>query len=979
MKLIAKISLLAVLIISTAVNAYEFLQSSWASNNIEFYTGFNTNEDGTSATNYQSALNNAITSWNNNSNFQYSINSAYKDPCTLSYNSVRFKNDICGTAFGATVLAVAGGSHYSGTTNKARAYIIFNSLNSWGIHDNSSNSPTDFKRVALHEVGHTLGLDHSGTTASIMYYLYQNVTTLQTDDINGIRAIYGLTDDHSNNPSNATAISFNTNISGNIEIGGDDDYFRISVPAGGGYLDIYSTGSTDTYGYLLDSSGNVIAENDDSGVGDNFRFEGTAVAGTYYILVEGYYSNTIGNYNLRADFTAIPNTPSTPSASDGTYTDKVRISWSSVSGANSYIIYRCTSTSSSSCSQISTDSSSPYDYTSATIGTTYYYRLKACSGSSGTGICSDYSNYDTGYRAIVAPNTPTVSDGDYTDKVRISWSSVSGANSYIIYRCTSTNSSSCSQISTDSSSPYNDTSSTAGIIYYYRLTACSGSSGTGICSNYSNYDTGYRAIVAPNTPTASDGDYTDKVRISWSSVSGANSYIIYRCTSTSSSSCSQIGTDSSSPYDDASATIGTTYYYRLKACSGSSGSGNCSSYSNYNQGYRAVATPNTPTASDGDYTDKVRISWSSVSGANSYRIYRSTSASGTYSQIATDSTSPYDYTSAIIGTTYYYKLRACTGSNGSGACSDYSNYDSGYRAIVAPNTPAASDGDYTDKVRISWSSVSGANSYIIYRCTSTSSSSCSQIDTDSSSPYDDTGVTAGIIYYYRLTACSGSSGSSNCSSYSSYNQGHRAITAAPSIAFSPAAITAVVGADIGNITVINIGGVVASYSIAPAITNDLSFNINTGAISGTPSAAASATYIVIATNSFGNSAATISIEVKSFSLDIDGNGSLAAPNDGLIIFKYLLNSNANNLHTTIANDAATDRKTTAQLKTYLDNAGTILDVDGNGTINAPNDGLIIFKYLLNSNANNLHTTITNDAATDRKTTTNLKSYLDKYR
>ena len=912
MKNILKINLLAVLIISAAVNAYVIDTYTWASNKIVFYTGFNTNEDGTSAADYQSALNNAMTSWNNNSNFQYTSVLTYKDPCDISnsdINSTRFKNDICGTAFGATVLAVAGGSHYSGTTNSARAYIIFNSLNSWGIHDNNSDSPIDFKRVALHEVGHTLGLDHEEDNSSIMNPSYQgNITTLQPDDINGIRAIYGLTDDHGNNTSNATAISFNINVSGSIEIGGDDDYFRITVPAGGGYLDIYSTGFTDTYGYLLNSLGSVIAENDNSGVGDNFRFKDTTVAGTYDIIVRGYNSNVTGNYTIRADFTTIPNTPSTPSASDGTYTDKVRISWSSVSGANSYTIYRCTSTSSSSCSQISTDSSSPYDDTSATIGTTYYYQLKACSNSGGNG-CSDYSNYDTGYRAIVVPNTPTVSDGDYTDKVRISWSSVSGANSYIVYRCTSTSSSSCSQISTDSSSPYDDTSATIGTTYYYRLKACSGSSGTGICSDYSNYDTGYRAIVVPNTPAASDGDYTDKVRISWSSVSGANSYIIYRCTGKN-SSCSQIDTDSSLPYDDASATAGIIYYYQLKACSGSGGSGNCSDYSNYDTGYRAIVAPNTPAASDGDYTDKVRISWSSVSGANSYIIYRCTSInSNSCSQIDIDSTSSYDDIGVTAGIIYYYRLIACSGSSGSGNCSDYSNYDSGYRAIVAPNTPTVSDGDYTDKVRISWSSVSGANSYIIYRCTSTSSSSCSQIGTDSTSSYDDTEAAAGIIYYYQLTACSGSSGSGNCSSYSSYNQGHRAISTIPSIAFSPATITAFVRATIDNITVINIGGVVASYSIAPAITNNLSFSTTTGTISGTPSATASATtYTVTAANSKGSDSATISIVVKSFSLDVDGNGSLASSNDGLIIFKYLLNPNANNLHTDIANNAIEGRK-----------------------------------------------------------------------
>ncbi len=134
-----------------------------------------------------------------------------------------------------------------------------------------------------------------------------------------------------------------------------------------------------------------------------------------------------------------------------------------------------------------------------------------------------------------------------------------------------------------------------------------------------------------------------------------------------------------------------------------------------------------------------------------------------------------------------------------------------------------------------------------------------------------------------------------------------------------------------------------------------------------------------ATNSFPSYTVIITvIEEKAFSLDVDGNGTINAPNDGLIIFKYLLNSNANNLHTTIASDTPDGRKTTPQLKAYLDDAGTILDVDGNGTINAPNDGLIIFKYLLNSNANNLHTTIASDAPDGKKTTPQLKAYLDLY-
>ena len=117
--------------------------------------------------------------------------------------------------------------------------------------------------------------------------------------------------------------------------------------------------------------------------------------------------------------------------------------------------------------------------------------------------------------------------------------------------------------------------------------------------------------------------------------------------------------------------------------------------------------------------------------------------------------------------------------------------------------------------------------------------------------------------------------------------------------------------------------------------------------------------------------------VAAFSLDVDGNESFTASNDGLIIFKYLLNSNANNLHTTISSNALGTRRTTPELRAYLDGAGDILDVDGNGSFTASNDGLIIFKYLLNSNANNLHTTVSSNAPEGRQKTAELKAYLDR--
>ena len=207
--------------------------------------------------------------------------------------------------------------------------------------------------------------------------------------------------------------------------------------------------------------------------------------------------------------------------------------------------------------------------------------------------------------------------------------------------------------------------------------------------------------------------------------------------------------------------------------------------------------------------------------------------------------------------------------------------------------------------------------------------------------------------------------------------------AAPDISLSTTTVVASVATAITNITVSNDGGT-ATYSISPTLSEGLSFATNTGTISGIPSTTATLqVYTITASNVTNSDSATLSITVNpaaiTFSLDVDGNQTLNATNDGLIIFKYLLNPDANNLHTTIANDAIDDRKTSAQLKAYLDNAGTILDVDGNQTLNATNDGLIIFKYLLNPDANNLHTTIANDALDSRKTTPELKVYLDTYK
>ena len=106
-------------------------------------------------------------------------------------------------------------------------------------------------------------------------------------------------DDHGDTPSSATPLAVGSSQSGQIETGGDVDYFRVEISASG-ELTVHTTGSLDTRGQLEDSAGAVLARDDDGGDGYNFRLAHTVSAGTYYIKVEGYNASTTGRYTIHA-------------------------------------------------------------------------------------------------------------------------------------------------------------------------------------------------------------------------------------------------------------------------------------------------------------------------------------------------------------------------------------------------------------------------------------------------------------------------------------------------------------------------------------------------------------------------------------------------------------------------------------------------------------------------------------------------------
>ena len=104
-------------------------------------------------------------------------------------------------------------------------------------------------------------------------------------------------DDHSNSFTGATYISSSGLKVGTINSVGDVDFFRFYLSSRKN-INIYTTGSTDTYGYLYNQHGSQISDNDDSGPGYNFKFVKTLNPGWYYVKVRHYSRRRTGSYSL---------------------------------------------------------------------------------------------------------------------------------------------------------------------------------------------------------------------------------------------------------------------------------------------------------------------------------------------------------------------------------------------------------------------------------------------------------------------------------------------------------------------------------------------------------------------------------------------------------------------------------------------------------------------------------------------------------
>lgn len=246
--------------------------------------------------------------------------------------------------------------------------------------------------------------------------------------------------------------------------------------------------------------------------------------------------------------------------------------------------------------------------------------------------------------------TPTTWASNETVGIKVSWTAVSNAKKYNIYR-RAAGSSSWVYLGTTTANVYLDDGVYNGKYYAYSVRAYDST------GNYSAYDKAKTySVKCVNTPVlTSIKNVTAGIQINWGAVASGCVYRVYR-RGAGSSSWLYLGNTTSTSFVDGKATSGAYWRYTVRAVS----SGFYSGFDTAGLYTMRLANPYSIKAVvNGTY---VSLSWARINGATNYRVYRR-GAGETYWTYLGSVDTPYCYDYSIQSDKYYrYTVRAARGN-----------------------------------------------------------------------------------------------------------------------------------------------------------------------------------------------------------------------------------------------------------------------------------------------------------------------------
>lgn len=477
-----------------------------------------------------------------------------------------------------------------------------------------------------------------------------------------------------------------------------------------------------------------------------FQDTGLNSATLYYYRICAYNAAGSSGYTSVASATtqtAIPAAPTSLLASAAS-TSSIALSWTdNASNETGYYVER--SPDDSTWTQIASLSANVTTYTDSSLAsaTTYYYRVRAYNA----GGDSAYTNVASATTQTPPPGVPTAftATAVSTTEIDLAWSDNSNQLGFYIER--SPDDSTWTQIASTTSTSYQNTGLTSSTTYYYRIRAYN----AGGDSGYANAVSATTLTPIPTAPTTlvATAAGTTQINLSWTdnSTNESGFYIERSPNNTNWTQITSVPANTTS-YSDTNLSSSTLYYYRVRAYN----TGGDSAYTNVSSATTLTPVPTVPNSFVATVASSTEIdlSWSDNSNQTGFYIERSLNDS-TWTQIASTSSTTYADTALSSSTLYYYRIRAYN----AGGDSAYAGPISATTLVTPPTAPNSlvATSVNTAEIDLSWTNTA-SNASGIYIERSPDNATWSQIASVSSTTttYDDTGLTVGATFFYRIRA-----------------------------------------------------------------------------------------------------------------------------------------------------------------------------------------------------------------------------------
>jgi titin len=475
-----------------------------------------------------------------------------------------------------------------------------------------------------------------------------------------------------------------------------------------------------------------------------------ATGGSYTVTLTttdnlGAQDTDVAMANVAASVT-IPNPPSALNATAAS-SSRIDLTWSDNSSNETGFKIERASSSTGPFTQIGTSTLASFSDMSAPTASTSFYRVSAYN-TAGT---SAPSNVDSATTSDNVPASPSAlgATAISSSRIDLNWTDNSSNESGFKVERSSSSTGPFTQIGTSTAASFSDTSAPTASTSFYRVSAYN-TAGTSAPSNTANATT-------PDVPPAAASGLgatavsSSRIDLNWTDNSSNESGFKIERSSSSTGPFTQIGTSTTPTFSDMSAPVASTSFYRVIAYN-TAGSAAASNVASATTSDNVPASPSALGAT-AISSSRIDLNWTDNSSNESgFKVERSSSSTGPFTQIGTSTAASFSDTSAPTASTSFYRVSAYN-TAGTSAPSNTANATTPDVPPAAPASCSAAPASQT-QINLQWSdSSSNETSFKIER-SSAASGPWTLVTTmgANTTSWANTGLAAGTTWWYRVKA-----------------------------------------------------------------------------------------------------------------------------------------------------------------------------------------------------------------------------------